>query len=35
LLLPWLIPLLAATTVWKWMLDEDNGVINRLLADLH
>jgi multiple sugar transport system permease protein len=35
LLLPWLIPLLAATTVWKWMLDEDNGVINRLLADVH
>ena len=35
LLLPWLIPLLAATTVWKWMLDEDNGVLNRLLADIH
>ncbi len=35
LLLPWLIPLLAATTVWRWILDEDNGVLNRLLADLH
>jgi multiple sugar transport system permease protein len=35
LLLPWLIPLLASTTIWKWMLDEDNGVLNRLLADLH
>jgi len=35
LLLPWLIPLLAATTVWKWMLDADNGVINRLLVDVH
>jgi len=35
LLLPWLIPLLAATTVWKWILDEDNGVLNRLLADVH
>ena len=35
LLLPWLIPLLAATTIWKWILDEDNGVLNRVLADLH
>ena len=35
LLLPWLIPLLAATTIWKWMLDEDNGIVNRLLADVH
>jgi multiple sugar transport system permease protein len=35
LLLPWLIPLLAATTVWRWILDQDNGVLNRLLADLH
>jgi multiple sugar transport system permease protein len=35
LLLPWLIPLLAATTVWRWMLDQDNGVLNRLLADVH
>jgi multiple sugar transport system permease protein len=35
LLLPWLIPLLASTTIWKWMLDEDNGIVNRLLADLH
>jgi multiple sugar transport system permease protein len=35
LLLPWLIPLLAATTIWKWILDADNGVLNRLLADVH
>ena len=35
LLLPWLIPLLAATTVWRWILDQDNGVLNRLLADVH
>jgi multiple sugar transport system permease protein len=35
LLLPWLIPLLAATTVWKWILDADNGVLNRLLVDVH
>ena len=35
LLLPWLIPLLATTTVWRWILDEDNGVLNRSLAGLH
>jgi len=35
LLLPWLIPLLAATTICKWILDADNGVLNRLLADVH
>jgi multiple sugar transport system permease protein len=35
LLLPWLIPLLAATTVWRWILDKDSGVLNRLLADVH
>jgi len=35
LLLPWLIPLLAASTVWRWILDQDNGVLNRLLVDVH
>ncbi len=35
LLLPWLIPLLAATTIWKWILDKDSGVLNRVLADVH
>lgn len=35
LLLPWLIPLIAASTAWRWILDEDNGALNRLLGALH
>jgi len=34
LLLPWLIPLIAGSTVWRWMLDEDNGVVNAVLTAL-
>jgi multiple sugar transport system permease protein len=34
LLLPWLIPLIAGSTVWRWMLDEDNGVLNSVLTVL-
>ncbi len=32
LLLPWLIPMIAASAVWRWILDADNGVLNRTLA---
>ncbi|WP_432483293.1 carbohydrate ABC transporter permease [Kineococcus esterisolvens] len=32
MLLPWLIPMIAATAVWRWILDTDNGVLNRLLT---
>ncbi|WP_084703741.1 carbohydrate ABC transporter permease [Phaeacidiphilus oryzae] len=35
LLLPWLIPLIASSAVWRWILDEDNGALNRALAGLH
>jgi multiple sugar transport system permease protein len=35
LLLPWLLPLIASTAVWKWMLDQDSGVVNELLKFLH
>jgi multiple sugar transport system permease protein len=35
LLLPWLIPLIAASAVWRWILDQDNGVLNRMLDALH
>lgn len=31
ILLPWLIPLIASSAVWKWMLDQDSGAINRLI----
>jgi multiple sugar transport system permease protein len=34
LLLPWLIPLVASATVWRWMLGQD-GVINSMLESLH
>ena len=32
LLLPWLIPLIVSGAVWRWMLDKDNGALNRFLA---
>ncbi|MEV6975982.1 sugar ABC transporter permease [Kitasatospora sp. NPDC093806] len=35
LLLPWLLPLVASGTVWKWMLDPDTGVVNAVLRGLH
>jgi len=35
LLLPWLLPLIASTAVWKWILDQDSGVLNQALQFLH
>src|SRR3954471_5303316 len=35
LLLPWLIPLIVASAVWRWLLDEDNGAVNQALGALH
>jgi multiple sugar transport system permease protein len=40
ILLPWLIPMIAGTAVWRWILDTDNGALNRILSavpglDLH
>ena len=32
LLLPWLIPLIVSGAVWRWILDQDNGALNRFLA---
>ena len=32
ILLPWLIPLIVSGAVWRWILDKDNGALNRLLA---
>ncbi|MBF4613001.1 carbohydrate ABC transporter permease [Curtobacterium sp. VKM Ac-1376] len=31
LLLPWLLPLIVSSAVWKWMLDQDSGVVNQFL----
>jgi multiple sugar transport system permease protein len=32
LLLPWLIPLIVSGAVWRWILDQDNGALNRFLG---
>ncbi|WP_396653388.1 carbohydrate ABC transporter permease [Microbacterium sp. WCS2018Hpa-23] len=34
LLLPWLIPLIVSSAIWRWMLDKDSGVINQVLSGL-
>jgi multiple sugar transport system permease protein len=34
LLLPWLIPLIATSVVWRWLLDKDNGAVNQFLSFL-
>jgi len=34
LLLPWLLPLVVSGAVWRWMLDQDHGVINAALRAL-
>jgi multiple sugar transport system permease protein len=34
-LLPWLIPLIVSSAIWRWLLDQDNGALNRLLGSLH
>jgi multiple sugar transport system permease protein len=35
LLLPWLLPMVASTTVWRWLLDQDSGALNRALHAVH
>ncbi len=35
LLLPWLLPLVVSATVWKWLFDQTNGIIDQLLVGLH
>ncbi|MFE6155996.1 carbohydrate ABC transporter permease [Streptomyces sp. NPDC057889] len=35
LLLPWLLPLLVSGTVFRWLLDQDYGVVNQVLLGLH
>lgn len=34
LLLPWLLPMIAGTAVWKWILDQDGGVLNEALGSI-
>ncbi|MCI9889453.1 sugar ABC transporter permease [Micrococcales bacterium 31B] len=35
LLLPWLLPILVSAAVWKWVLDQDTGILNRALQAAH
>jgi len=35
LLLPWLLPLVVSGAVWRWMFDQDHGIINAALRALH
>jgi multiple sugar transport system permease protein len=32
ILVPWLIPLIVSGAIWRWILDQDNGALNRFLA---
>ena len=32
LLLPWLLPIIASSAVWKWILDQDSGALNQFLG---
>jgi multiple sugar transport system permease protein len=35
MLLPWLLPLVVAGTVWRWLFDQTNGIIDQILAEAH
>lgn len=34
LLLPWLLPLIVSSAIWKWILDTDNGALNEFLKSV-
>ena len=34
-ILPWLLPLIVSGTIWKWLFNESNGLIDQLLAGIH
>ncbi len=34
-ILPWLLPLIVSGTIWKWLFNEANGVIDQVLSGLH
>src|SRR5258707_1215907 len=34
-LLPWLLPLIVSGTIWKWLFNETNGLIDQFLSGLH
>ncbi|MBK0332910.1 sugar ABC transporter permease [Brachybacterium sp. MASK1Z-5] len=34
LLLPWLLPMIVSAAVWRWILEQDSGVLNRFLESI-
>jgi multiple sugar transport system permease protein len=34
LLLPWLLPMIVSAAVWRWILEQDSGVLNRFLETI-
>ena len=34
LLLPWLLPMIVSAAVWRWILEQDNGALNRFLEGI-
>ena len=34
-ILPWLLPLIVSGTVWRWLFNESNGLIDQVLSGLH
>lgn len=34
LLLPWLLPMIVSAAVWRWILEQDNGALNRFLSGI-
>ncbi len=34
-LLPWLLPLVVSSTIWKWLFNGTNGVIDQVLSNFH
>ncbi len=34
-ILPWLLPLIVSGTIWKWLFNEANGLINQVLYSVH
>jgi multiple sugar transport system permease protein len=34
-LVPWLLPLIVSGTVWKWLFNETNGLIDQVLSSMH
>lgn len=34
-ILPWLLPMIVSGTVWKWLFNESNGLIDQVLSSLH